>query len=271
MGEARKRTLPEKVGLVVEELQRENAIAPTYTLEKLLTGAAGLPVYVMTTPTPLGQSRMVTFMEQCRAQGLFCVQLPIFNGRKDYSINVKSIAAFTALLQSRHEFAVLCQDDAVFIGNFSANLAATVRELSPDWQMLHLCPGFLWGRMGGFCDFNYHPEYTLKRHANFSVGGRAFINEWPGQMPNRPRNDPGHYPFVYSDLPGGPVSVLMTREGARNAKDTFMPWTKRKASAPDDKLYRHLAIVMAGKHVAARQPQLCHEAVNCPASRRARV
>ena len=76
-----------------------------------------------------------------------------------------------------YEYVLLCDDDFVPIDNFLEELNKTIEALPKDWHILHLCPGFLWGRF--YKDKNkigkLNPEYNIE-HFEYDISNRFFIN-----------------------------------------------------------------------------------------------
>lgn len=80
---------------------------------------------------------------------------------------------------SNYEYGIICQDDFYPIDNFLEELNKTIELLPSNWECLHLCPGFLWGRK--FRDKSkigkLNPEYNMSiNDYNYDISGRFFIN-----------------------------------------------------------------------------------------------
>lgn len=77
-----------------------------------------------------------------------------------FSIFKNSVEIF---LRTNFEYGLICDDDFIPCPNFLEELNNTAKLLPEKWRCLHLCPGYLWGRM--FRDntkkFMLNPEYDM--------------------------------------------------------------------------------------------------------------
>lgn len=83
--------------------------------------------------------------------------------------------------ESEYDYAIICQDDFFPIDNFIVELNKTVELLPSNWECLHLCPGYLWGRefrdMSKIGKMNPELKFSAnKNHFNYDKSGRFFID-----------------------------------------------------------------------------------------------
>ena len=109
------------------------------------------------------------------------------------------------------DYVLICDDDFYPIDNFLEQLNKTVELLPNDWRSLHLCPGFLWGRL--FRDISpqghyfressqlghARPEYDMNNFA-FHPSGRFFLN----------CNNKAY--FDSRMWLGGPIAILLNKK-----------------------------------------------------------
>jgi len=79
--------------------------------------------------------------------------------------------------QTNYEHAIICDDDFNPIDNFLEELNKTLNLLPNNWRSVHLCPGYLWGRMFRNYDKvgNLNPEYNMDG-IPFHSSGRFYMN-----------------------------------------------------------------------------------------------
>lgn len=80
-------------------------------------------------------------------------------------------------IKNSYEYALICDDDFCPINDFLKELNKTVNLLPNNWRCLHLCPGYLWGRL--YKDMSkvgkLNPEFNIDM-LPFHDSGRYFIN-----------------------------------------------------------------------------------------------
>jgi hypothetical protein len=94
------------------------------------------------------------------------------------------LASFTNILDALltfekmdYTYGLICEDDFEPHPNFEVELAKTINSLPDDWRCLHLCPGYLWGRLFR----NNNAIGTLQPEGDISdiqmhETGRVFVN-----------------------------------------------------------------------------------------------
>jgi hypothetical protein len=144
--------------------------------------------------------------------------------------------------KSNYDYGIICQDDFFPIDNFLEELNKTIELLPSNWNCLHLCPGFLWGRK--FRDkskiglLNY--EYILEKNIfNFHDSGRFFINCNPEQYYNN------------NLWLGGPVAFII--------KKTYISEFIKKYKDNFDNDDRSLVKILDENIFICRNPQLGYE------------
>jgi hypothetical protein len=144
--------------------------------------------------------------------------------------------------KSNYDYGIICQDDFFPIDNFLEELNKTIELLPSNWNCLHLCPGFLWGRK--FRDkskislVNY--EYILEKNIfNFHDSGRFFINCVPEQYYN-------NHLWL-----GGPVAFII--------KKTYISEFIKKYKENFDNDDRTLVKILDENIFICRNPQLGYE------------
>ena len=155
----------------------------------------------------------------------------------------RSITVMLELLKSMDcEYGIICQDDFYPIFDFTDELNKTVELLPSDWECLHLCPGFFWGRL--FRDRSkighFNPEKsfntdTIRHHES----GRFFLD---------------CHGKVYSDHEiwlGGPVAFLIKKVSV----DDIL----RKYTSHYDYDDRVLTRILDNRSFVCREPQLGYE------------
>ena len=170
----------------------------------------------------------------------------IFNdGIKDEYLKIgyiNNINRINKFIDSNYEYGILCDDDFFPIDNFVEELNKTVELLPDNWECLHLCPGFLWGRL--FRDKNkignLNPEFDIS-HLQYHKSGRFFNNCDAN---------------IYTDLKGwlgGPEAVLVNKKYINKIKKNY---EIHKYKYPSDAIYTK---ILNKNHYISRVPQLGYE------------
>ena len=144
--------------------------------------------------------------------------------------------------KSNYEYGIICQDDFYPIDNFLHELNKTIELLPDNWECLHLCPGFLWGRkirdkskIG-----QYYPEYNMNKTIfNYHESERFFIN-----------CDPNTY-YNHNMWLGGPVAFII--------KHTCITQFINKYKQNFDHDDRSLVRILNNNTFICRNPQLGYE------------
>ena len=96
---------------------------------------------------------------------------------KIYRCFINNLTRLVQFKRSGYDYGLICDDDFYPVKNFMNELNVTVALLPDDWNCLHLCPGFLWGRR--FRDKSkighLNPEISLER-LEYHDSGRFFHN-----------------------------------------------------------------------------------------------
>lgn len=117
--------------------------------------------------------------------------------------------ALTTFQKMDYEYGLICEDDFEPHPNFEVELSKTVKLLPEDWRCLHLCPGYLWGRL-----YRNTPIGTLNPEGNidelqYHCSGRFFAN-----------CDPKIFAQKLIWL-GGPVAILVNKKRVSEFIDEF--------------------------------------------------
>ena len=163
---------------------------------------------------------------------------------------------------------VYLEDDTGLVDGFRRELLRTVRDLPDSWEVLHLCPGFLWGHRieTGKTVRLYDPSFAFKgrldpnppagvrkyilRQAKRTKNGRAFSPRWPCP----PKKG---CPKTTVNFPGAPTAMVV--RNARAARRLLHQCDKERRRAerrPIDVFLQ--AHIVAGRVLAAAEPQLCY-------------
>ena len=130
------------------------------------------------------------------------------------------------------------EDDTILHQHFCTELTKTLADLPMSWEVLHLCPGFAWGRM--FHDHESRPvEFRPER--NFRARGLT-ARVWDGPPDNRA-------------WLGGPEAYIV------NSKSFWLPVMERmrRGIGITDVDLTLSAFKKPGLHFVARKPPLCKE------------
>jgi len=75
------------------------------------------------------------------------------------------------------DYAIICDDDFNPINNLLEELNKTIDLLPNNWRCIHLCPGYLWGRI--YRDYtkigHLNPEYNMDG-IPYHASGRFYMN-----------------------------------------------------------------------------------------------
>jgi hypothetical protein len=165
--------------------------------------------------------------------------LPIH--RISFEMIINFIDFFT---KTNYTYAILCDDDFFPIDNFLEELNKTVELLPDDWECLHLCPGYLWGRK--FRDKSkigkLNPEYNME-NIPYHKSGRFYIN-----------CDPSIYAPKRWFL-GGPIAILVNKNNIKVILEKFIKKYNYNNNHNDVILTR----MLNNKSFVCREPQLGYE------------
>ena len=115
----------------------------------LLSRTVGLPILVLDNPSENLQFRMVSVAKQLAALNMTAAIVAAetaYPKEVDTYANVLNALERCTSMPSHVEFCMIFEDDAVFHPQLEAALSATVASLPQPWTLLHMCPGFAWGR-----------------------------------------------------------------------------------------------------------------------------
>eukprot|EP00747_Dinoflagellata_sp_TGD_P166581 gnl/TRDRNA2_/TRDRNA2_189584_c0_seq1.p1 gnl/TRDRNA2_/TRDRNA2_189584_c0~~gnl/TRDRNA2_/TRDRNA2_189584_c0_seq1.p1 ORF type:complete len:328 (+),score=40.31 gnl/TRDRNA2_/TRDRNA2_189584_c0_seq1:89-1072(+) len=234
-----------------------------------ITKRSAFPVYIESTNTSTGKTRRDALKQQCFDQGLHCMILPFPPGRdKEADLNGMTISMVKMFMDSPHEAAILTQDDVKFIPNLIEEMRQTLEDVpnqDDNMDLMHLCPGALWGRERPTPDnhFSMRPDWQVVNDKP-SANGRTFL-EWPKLTQGACCS------LDIGVVPGAPVAVLMTKQGAAQTLRKFKEVngmtgdeqlsriSRLAMMAFDDVHFRDLGLEHKGRHWMAREPQLCKE------------
>lgn len=231
----------------------------SYSLDSLFRGRKGLHAYISSTDNGIGYERSRRLEKQCLELGIKCTRLiPVMRGGKLVSLAKTMMQALKQFRQSdKSEIALYIEDDTEFIVPFYPNLRRAVMELPKRWEVFHLCPGYLHNRGLFSTSFNLSLQGKLLNNPKASPDGRVFL-EWPhGSVAGQigPNGD-----LELGIIPGGPVSMLMTKYGAHQIEERLKQELQQEVQQemkPTDVILMEVGI--RSMHFIARQPQLCRE------------
>jgi hypothetical protein len=151
---------------------------------------------------------------------------------------------FVSFKNSSYQFGLICDDDFYPIDNFMEELNKTIDVLPPDWEMLHLCPGFLWGRK--FRDMakvgSLNPESKDIKQLQYHTSGRYYKNCTPS---------------TYCSLKlwlGGPIALVVNRHSIDGIIERYQNY--RNLLRNNDVI---LTKMLNERTFICRQPQLGYE------------
>jgi len=246
-----------------------------YTMQDLRNGKSGLPVYIFGTTDAKGKKRIAQMNSDCEEQGLKCSPLPMIAGSKLLALNQESIYMWAAFLQTQYEVALAVEDDTRFIPKLMTELAKTVADLPESMQVLHLCPGALYGRkMTWVCPhhfkcnaekhFSLDPEGRLTGNTTKTPNGRAFL-KWPSS--DSIKKDAIFHGSQYECpnvdarriFTGGPAAYLMTRSGAQDLLQQLRDRMLYEPQVPIDVFLGDTGACREDQHFMSASPQMCME------------
>ena len=133
----------------------------------------------------------------------------------------------------------ILEDDAEMHPDFCTELSKTLVDLPPSWEVLHLCPGFAWGRR--FRDHESRPA-QFRPERRFRARGLT-ARVWDGPPDNKA-------------WLGGPEAYIV------NSKSFWLPVMEhmRRGMGITDVDLTLSAFKRPGLHFVARNPPLCKEA-----------
>lgn len=122
-----------------------------------------------------------------------------------YMLTANTRKCLETFKKTTYQYGFLCDDDFHPHPDFLVELNKTLELLPKNWRCLHLCPGYLWGRMYRRCKVagKLDPEYNIDG-LECHESGRFFINCHK-------------YPLLHGWL-GGPIAVVVNRDHI----DTFI-------------------------------------------------
>jgi len=146
--------------------------------------------------------------------------------------------------KTKYDYAILCDDDFYPIDNFMEELMKTVELLPDNWECLHLCPGYLWGRK--FRDKNkigrLNPEYNMEG-VQFHKSGRYYL-----------KCNSKEY-FNKNFWLGGPISILVNRNTVNKLLNAFVSMYNSE-NCNNDVVFTK---ILNNNSFICRQPQLGYE------------
>lgn len=175
-----------------------------------------------------------------------------------------------ACAESEAAYCMLFEDDAAFVPGFKSELTKTIEGLPADWEILHLCPQFLWGRSWDptqpkrFFHMNPLPydQHCLDQQFPSLPADARHFPEWPLRIHDRPHlENRDQYdrskPCEDRGWPGGPVAFVVAQKRVERLLARLERQQGPKENGVDDTLARADTIT---KHdFLAREPQLCRE------------
>lgn len=165
---------------------------------------------------------------------------------------------------------VVIEDDTRIHPYFAAEVAATLAQLPASWQLIHLCPAFLWIGKGKRFAMEAAGEaaYRLQPGPNVLVGSsprrdqsRVFLKYPP---PFWVKGEKGEPIPPTSHALGGPTAFLVRRAHVPKLARQLahhIEHLRDDIGISIDTLFRNQLFV-PGQHFIARDPQLCREAMH---------
>jgi hypothetical protein len=143
--------------------------------------------------------------------------------------------------ETKCEYGIICDDDFVPINNFIEELNKTLELIPDNWECLHLCPGYLWGRK--FRDNSkigkLNPEYDME-NIEYHTSGRFYIN----------CNGVDYYERSF--WLGGPEATLINK----NSVDIFLNNYINVDALQSDIIFTKM---LNNRSFVCREPQLGYE------------
>ena len=104
------------------------------------------------------------------------IKKDMHNDNQEMSFHL-SKKSFEIYKKTGFEYGIICDDDFFPCENFLQELNETVELLPENWRSLHLCPGYLWGRL--YRDNHkigkLNPEYNMTG-IEYDESGRFYKN-----------------------------------------------------------------------------------------------
>jgi hypothetical protein len=142
------------------------------------------------------------------------------------------------------DYAIICDDDFYPIDNFLEELNKTVALLPDNWECLHLCPGYAWGRR--FRDTSkisyLNPEHNMNG-IDYHESGRFYINCNPSTYFNR------------RFWLGGPDAILLNNYSINKYMNNFI----NQYNIQNDPCDVIFVKILNDNSYVCRQPQLGYE------------
>jgi len=160
---------------------------------------------------------------------------------KSFRVSKNSMEMFR---KTTFDYAIICDDDFFPIDNFLEELNKTVSLLPDNWECLHLCPGYAWGRR--FKDTSkisyLNPEHNMNG-IDYHESGRVYINCNASTYVNR------HFWL------GGPIAILLKQCIVDKYMNNFINQYNYQ-NDPNDVV---LTKILNNNSYVCRQPQLGYE------------
>ena len=166
------------------------------------------------------------------------------------------------------DLCVIFEDDTVLHPHFMQEALLTVRQLPANWNLLHMCPQFLWqtGKNDPRKRFHLSPGWQGQ---HVEVGPtppsheRRYFRQHPPPFYAPMRHKDGHWGPMYGEWGlalGGPTAILVKRSHA-----AYLGSRLADAAATErDQIVISIDTYFKNKlylptHYIAREPQLCRE------------
>lgn len=163
----------------------------------------------------------------------------------DKTLNYCTIEQLNLFRKSNFDYGLICENDFFPIDNFLKEINSTVNLLPINWECLHLCPGFLWGR--NFNDLTkigkLNSPYDI-RHLEYHKSGKFFIN-----------CNPEKYVNTFGWL-GGPIAFVIKKTTVDKFIYDYYSFYKKNLDTPNDVI---LTNILNNKHFICREPMLGFE------------
>lgn len=151
---------------------------------------------------------------------------------KSQEIARNTIQALNTCAKSNFRLCIIMEDDAKLHPNFIDEASDTWNDLPPSARLLHMCPGFAWGRK--YRNESLHFHANPEQHIGYPDVLSRYWKRWPCRTG-----------FCAT---GGPVAFMVQAD--------HIPLFLRSIKYPKDSelASRHLK-----SHYVAMEPQLCYE------------
>jgi hypothetical protein len=161
------------------------------------------------------------------------------NNARMYQHILNKLLAFK---KSNYDYAIICDDDFAPCPNFKNELLKTIKYAKNNFRCIHLCPGYLWGRL--YRDSTkigkLNPEGDI---SNLKHNGRLFYNidknEWISKK-------------IWL---GGPLCFLINKKHINNFIEDYKS-NYKKTGEPNDVV---LLNIINDDDYVCREPQLGYE------------